>query len=546
MESNSTSQAPFAPVIEPGPSGRGGARRGSWTLVGVILLLSLGTGLRSVQYFSGVDMWHDELAVARNIEDHGLVQLLTAPLDHHQVAPIGSLALFEGSASLFGVSEKGLRFGPWILGLLALFLFWRVATRFADGLPLLAALGVFAVSPAMVWYGSSLKPYGGDVAVSLLLVWSALRYAERPDDLGRGLAAGALGAVAILMSFPAVPTAAILAAVLAVRWWRQDPRPPLAPLAGLGTGWILAIAVAGWAALGLLDPATDTFMRDFWAEDFPPTQPWAALTWAFGKLHAVSAHLLVFFPPRDPLTQLIVALPMALAVVGLVVGFRRRTLVPALLLAPPAAGLSAAFLHLLPFDHRLGLHATWPLLVLAAAGLTGLRGVLPGRWRAGAHALAVLMGLPLVVMVLLTARPPYSVGRGAQPRSVLTDLAERRRPTDRIYVYTQGRHDMAFYGTRAGIDGWTQGDRHYDDPRGYLREIDALRGDTRVWFFWVRLDRDEPALIRSYLEAIGREVERIPDEEAAFTGAVLYDLSDAERSSHVSAESFAIPDLEER
>lgn len=514
--------------------------------VGIVLLLALGAGLRSVQYFSRVDMWHDELAVARNIGDRGLVELLSSPLDHHQVAPVGALALYNASSGVFGLSEAGLRFGPWSLSLVALFLFWRVAVRFADGLPLLAAVAMFAVSPALVWYGSSLKPYGGDVAVSLLLVWLALRYVERPDDLGRGIAAGALGGVAILLSFPAVPTAAILAMVLAARWWRKNPRPSVAPLASMSAGWVLAIAVAGWAALRLLDPATDAFMREFWAEDFPPTsRPLAALTWGFGKLYDVSAHLLVFFPPRGPLAQAIVALPLVLAVVGLGIGFQRRSLAPALLLVPPVAGLSAAFVHLLPFDHRLGLHATWPLLILAAFGLTCLCRALPGRWRLGAQVLAVLMALPLVGMVLLTARPPYRIEAAATvPRSVLTDLAERRLLTDRIYVYTQGRHDMAFYGTRAGIEEWTQGDRHFGDPRGYLREIDALRGEPRVWFFWVRLsrpDRDEPALIRSYLETIGREVERIPDKATVSTGAVLYDLSDPERSNHVSAESFPIP-----
>ena len=108
------------------------------------------------------------------------------------------------------------------------------------------------------------------------------------------------------------------------------------------------------------------------------------------------------------------------------------------------------------------------------------------------------------------------------------------------YVYTQGRHDMAFYGTRAGIDQWIQGDMHFDDPRGYLREVDALRGTPRAWFFWVRLDDDEPALIRDYLGTIGRELERIPDGELAATGAVLYDLSDPERLGQASAESFPV------
>jgi hypothetical protein len=490
-------------------------------------------------------MWYDELAVARNVEERGLVDLVSRPLDHFQVAPVGNVAVLDVSSTLLGVSETGLRFAPWILGIASLLLFWRVAARFADGAPLIAALAVFAVSPALVWYGSSLKPYGGDVAVSLLLVLLSLRFLERPDDLGRGVGAGAMGGIALLLSFPAVPTAAVLGVTIAAAWWRRRPRPAVAPLASLGAGWTLGAALAAWAALRLLDPATDQFMREFWTDDFPPvSNPLAALTWGITRLYGTFAHSVVFFPPEDPVLQFIVAVPMVLAVVTLPFVMRRPAASSMLLLAPPVAGLGAAFVHLLPFDQRLGLHATWPVLVLAALGLTQLRGILPGRWRIATGVLSTVMALPLVMIVLLAARPPYVASDDVPPRAVLTELARRRRPADHIYVYTQGRHDMAYYGKRAGIEVWMQGEQHFDDPRDYLREVDALRGEPRVWFFWVRLDRDEPALIRSYLSAIGRELGRIPSEPQSTAGAVLYDLSDTERSSRTSAESFVLPDAD--
>lgn len=531
------------------PSQQGREQRGPRFLIlaCTLFLLALGIGLRSTQFFSRVDMWHDELAIARNVDDRGLVALVSRPLDHLQVAPVGNLAILEVSSGFLGVSEVGLRFGPWILGIAALVLFWRVAMRYAQGVPLLAALTLFAVSPALVWYGSSLKPYGGDVAVSLLLVWLSLRYLERPEDTRRGIIAGALGGAALLLSFPAVPTAAMLGVLLATAWRRRHPKPPFAPLAGLGIGWMLGAAFAGWAALRLIDPATDAFMREFWDGDFPPTsQPLAAVTWSLAKLFGAFAHSLVFFPPQVPVLRFIVTVPVVLAVLGLAFALRRPTVRPLLLLAPPAAGLTAAFLHMLPFDQRLGLHATWTVLVLAALGLTGLQRVTLGRWRVTTHLLAAVMALPLLAIVLLGARPPYAAGGGLQPRSVLSELAERRRPTDRLYVYTQGRHDMAFYGKRAGIGHWIEGEPHFDDQRGYLKEVDALRSEPRAWFFWVRLDRDEPALIRSYLGTIGWELDRIPDEPPGATGAVLYDLSDAERLRRAAADSFPMPDMETR
>lgn len=513
---------------------------GRATAVGLLLLLTLAVVLRSVQYFGFVEMWHDELALARNVEDHGLLELISGPLDHRQVAPAGFMAALEAGAALLGVGEPGLRLFPWLFSLLGVVLFWRVARRHADGVPLLAAVGLFAVSPALIWYSTSVKPYGTDVTVSLLLVWLTLLYLDRPDGVARAGALGVVGGAALLLSFPAVPTAAVLGAVLLLAWSRRRPRPGAGPLAALGAGWALGAAVAAGLALGMMDAETDSFMRDFWAEDFPPAgRPLAAAAWAAGRYYQVFAHSLTFVRPESAL-HVVVALPLILAAAGLWVGLRRRALPTCLLLAPVAAGLGAAFTGLLPFDQRLGLHATWPVLVLAGAGLAGLRDALPGRWRYLAHALAAVVVAPLLLFVLLARQPPY---HGTQVRPVLAELAERYRPGDEIYVYTQGRHAMAFYGRRAGLEEWIQGERHYGDPRGYLREVDALRGNPRAWFFWVRLDNDEPAMVRGYLGAIGRELARIPEDgDFDGAGAVLYDLSAPERLGRHNAESYPLPE----
>lgn len=98
---------------------------------------------------------------------------------------------------------------------------------------------------------------------------------------------------------------------------------------------------------------------------------------------------------------------------------------------------------------------------------------------------------------------------------------------------------MAFYGGRAGIEEWIQGERHYDDPRGYLLEVNALRGSPRAWFFWVNVGGGpDPAWIREYLGTIGKELDRIPDDLSGSSGAVLFDLSDRERWRAASADSF--------
>jgi hypothetical protein len=97
---------------------------------------------------------------------------------------------------------------------------------------------------------------------------------------------------------------------------------------------------------------------------------------------------------------------------------------------------------------------------------------------------------------------------------------------------------MPPYGRRTGIEHRTQGERHYGDPRGYLKEVDALRGEPRLWFFWIEHRPNEPGLIRRYLKTIGHQLERIPDKTPGQTGAILYDLSDPEQLT--TAEAFSL------
>lgn len=511
-------------------------------LVALVAALLCGLALRSIQYFAHVDMWHDELAVARNVADRGLHELVTRPLDHFQVAPVGFLAMVEWSTRVIGETAAGFRFWPWLIGLASVLLFWRVQQRFASGWALAAGTTVFALSPALIWYGSSVKPYGGDVAVSLLLVWLALRHLERPGDVSRGAVAGVVGGAAMMLSFPAAPTAGILGVLLVAAWWHRRPRAGAAALGALGIGWTAGAALTGWIALRLLDAATDDFMRDFWGDDFPPSwNPLTAVAWFLPKFYGVFSHSLVFFPPDSALLTAIVMIPAGLAVAGIAVLVVRRDWRVALLVAPPTAAFAAAFAHLLPFDHRVGIHAAWPLLVLAAAALQDLGRRQSRPSRAAAAVLMALFAVPVAVAVLTVFRPPYFTSDDAAPRAVLERLARERRADDHIYVYTQARHDIAFYGRQAGITEWSQGERHYDDPRGYLREVDRLRGHTRVWFFWVQLDRNEPGWIREYLAAIGHERQRLPDGPAGESGAVLYDLSDVAKLAGASAETFPWP-----
>lgn len=518
--------------MDPDPSPR--RSRAGVVAIGVVLLL--GAGIRTVQFASDNALWHDEIMLARNVEDRDLVGLVTRPLDHGQVAPVGILALHEAATTALGVNDTALRFTPWLLGLVSLLLFWRVSRRFVSTPALLAGLVVFACGVGWIWYGASPKQYGADVAVTLLLLWLALRWREEPGDLRFGLLAGLGGGLALLLSHPAVVVACLIGGILAVDWATTRPRPPKAPLAAMASGWALGALVATLASLATLDRGVGGYMEEFHAAGFPPpaTEPVALLLWGPRQIASVFGHAL-FYEPFGPL-RVVVGLLLVLAIIGAWHLARRHPRRAALLAAPVGAGLAAAAFHLLPFRHRLGVYTAAPLLVFTMWGLEALWRGLPGRSRHAASGLAVLTAAPFLVVTGFLYSPPLPT---QESRGVLAELEHRREPGDVLYVTCGGHQAVPFYGPDVGIESWDQGGCH-EDPRSHLREVDAYRGRPRVWLFHMQ-SHGMADLLRDYLGTIGTVRDSIPDPWGMdLVGAYLYDLSDPDRLERATAGTFPV------
>jgi Dolichyl-phosphate-mannose-protein mannosyltransferase len=539
--------APLEGSVE-GASGTplpGSATRGRSQLWAVTAIMGIGVLLRSVQYFGRPSMWFDELAVALNIQRHALGELVSRPLDFFQVAPAGFLALVKLSTGPLGVNELGLRLVPWLSSLAALVLFWRVATRFLAGAPLLVGLLLFGVSPALVWYGNNVKPYAGDVAFTLLLVLLGLRLRERPGDVRGALVSGLVGGLSLLLSFPAVVTAAVVGAILTVDWLRSHPRKPFVPLVALAVPWGIAAAAAVGLAQRLRAADADVYMRRFWAQDFLPA-PWHgldALLWLPERLFSILGFQLLFIAREWSFGQVFVSLCAVLACAGVVDAFRRSPVQAGLLLAPTLAAILASSARLLPFGLRVSLYAGWPLQLAVVIGLQWLASAFPRRRRLALGLASTVAAIPAVLVAVF--HPPY---HHQETRPVLAALARQWRPGDRLYVYPGAGYAVDFYGAPLGLTGGIVGGCHREDPRAYFREIDPLRGAARVWFVYSHSARGfrEPEVIRSYLETIGRERAHIPDpygltgqSEAA---AYLYDLSEPARLAAANWETHRFPD----
>lgn len=502
-------------------------------------ILAFGALLRTIQYAARGSMWLDELAIAINVSERGMWQLLFRPLELRQIAPPGFLFLEKLGTELLGAGEAGLRLFPWLASLASLFLFWRVAVRFASGPAVAAGLLAFAASPSLVWYAGTAKQYSGDVAVTLLLVLLAIRFEEERWSIGRAIPWGLAGGIAILASQPGVLVAAALGAVLLAR--RLRDRANVASLIALVAGWALGAAAVTAHSLRVVPPTVRSYMAGEWNQSFLPA-PWDGpiqLLWIPNRLLLSFSHLLIRVLPKSIPEILFVAAFGGLAVAGAhrLVRLRRGAAVfPAV---PPIVGFLAAGLRIMPLYNRLAMFFTPSLLLAAMMGADEVRERFHGRPRVVATALTLgPFALPALAVIAL-APPPY---RAEETRPVLEELRARLEPGDAIYVYYSAELAMRFYAPDLQI---VSGGNHRADGRGYFREIDALRGRRRVWFFHTHGYPCEPEAIRSYLDAIGTELDRVEDPYGLRgqreTAAYLYDLSDPARLASAEAETHSYP-----
>ncbi len=403
------------------------------------------------------------------------------PLPYGQVAPVGFIAAQRLAVAAFGRSELALRVVPLLAGIAAVPLFALLARRlFADHRAVALAVWLFAVNRALVYYSAEAKPYSTDVALAVAMI--VLVYWAIAGGARREFVAGVVGAACVWFSYPVVLVLGGLALV-----WRA-PRAVLL--------WAASAVPAVWLAESRVSGATRAYLVGFWP----------------------------MFAPVRGLDELLRMPPgivwLVVAAVGMWVARRDWTLA----LAPVVVAVAAAVCGLYPLASRLLLYLV-PLVLLGVAGLSARRwGFLVGLACLAAQSVEVL---------LPTGREDV--------RAIAAGMASRRSDGDAIYVYYAAVPTFSYY-ARADTVGVVRGGCHRGDWRGYLRELDALRGRPRVWIVVAHAfdgaGVQEDSLLVRYLNATGRLQWTITSNNAF---AELYDLSDLSRAGAATADRFVAP-----
>jgi hypothetical protein len=513
-------------------------------------LIAAGIVLRIWQFLGRSALWTDEATLANNIVDRPLAQLLGAPLEHHQAAPVGYLIIEKLAVTIFGANELALRAFPVLCSIASLFLLWRVAKRLLPHASVPLVLAPFALAPPLIFYATEAKQYSSDIAIALALLLLSLDLLERATGAGitvRGaIAAAFAGVLAVWFSQPGVIVVAGFGLALAIGMVASRETRISWPLAWVIAAWAVSAIAATLVSVHNLTPGTHEFMRTFWSDGFWPLSlrhP-SSLAWPIGRVA-----LLIGGQLGIP-TSIGFACALV-AACGIVATSRNEWRTSLLLVMPILIALGASAAHLYPFAERLALFLVPSLLLLAAIGVTEMAAEV--RLKNGGP--IVIAGATLLVLCVslqaLISKPP--VYRREEITPAIAYLRRESRASDASYVYYGGVPAYAFYDARAGLPAQgTMGGCHRGNASAYLTELDRFRGRPRVWLLFAHelpklherelmlRHLDEMGSARDSMVVTGRDMNGAP----TYVRLYLYDLSapPASRTSAIRESSAADSD----
>jgi hypothetical protein len=499
-----------------------------------LLLALTGAALCVLKLVREDALWLDEAAIALNLQQKGLWELLTRPLAWDQVAPPGFLLVSKLLVSALGSAEWVLHLPATACAIGLLFAFRDVAHRLFPGPARLLAVLAVALAPAVYFLSAQAKQYAGDgLAVVLVLRAALLLEEDRTPSRRRLWGLAALGVALALSSMPGVLALTASGAVLlGLALVRRDgtalrARAPVVAAWALGCG-----AMALWS-LSTVSPATRAYMQRFWSEGMPgfPPPTSTALQW-LGFTHFKVTEALIAFP--------LPAVQLAVLALGLLLLLRRRPAAALLLLGPYVLAYALALARVYPLSERTMAFLVFPMLLVHTAGAAWLV-ERAWAWRRGAGFLVAALALAGPVTAVASRQATQS----REPtRKVFEQLAKEWKPGDAVYLTHWAGLTYDYYRERLGLprEGVTYGGCHHPEWRESLVELDAFRGQKRVWFV---VTNGTPYFesATAYLDAIGRRAGHWPfvNQGYQFPASLhLYDLSDPRALASADAATFPL------
>jgi 4-amino-4-deoxy-L-arabinose transferase-like glycosyltransferase len=492
------------------------SREIAWFLLAIALLFRLR------HFLVNRSLWLDEAALSLNIV-HRSFEGLWQPLNYGQGAPVVFLMLQKSAVDLLGTSEYALRLLPLLASVVSILLFYKLASKTVSMAAVPVALGLFAVSPTLIYYSSEAKQYSSDVAVALLLFYLIVMGHESEWKPLYVVVVGLVGSMSVWVSHSSVfvlagTGAAMLIGLAAHKQWPELRR--------LSAAFIMcAASFIACYVIVLRKLAHDPFLLGYWQRSFMPFPP-RTLTdfkWfvdSFFDFFHLSAGLRF------------AGLAALVFVLGVVSMFKRSWELLFLLVSPAIATIAASGLHKYPFFGRLTLFLVPMVLLLMAEGAESIVQAVRDRLPVAGTVLLGLLFLDTGLYSVYHFAKPFvessrpGVMRPEELRPVLAYLRTHEQPGDLVYVFFFGTRAFEYYAERDGLPRGNvkMGTASGDDPRDYESDLRQFRG-KRVWVVFSHVEEDfavRAGYVKFYLELFGT---RLDSFAAPGAHTELYDLS---------------------
>jgi hypothetical protein len=482
-----------------------------------ICLLVIGIILRMWQYAANRSLWLDECSLALNLI-HRSFAGLTQPLDYNQTAPLAFLFIQKTIIIVLGNSEFTLRLFPLMVGILSLFLMYKAAKKYLQGTAVYIALALFCLSSTLIYYSSENKQYASDVMLTLVLLLTAYPCLEDTAPSPKNyILLTVAGLVAMWMSHPSVFVMAGIGITLAARQLFRKDWPGL-----LWSGLILLLWLTSFTFLYFISlrfTAANNALTAYWAQSFMPMPPWCNWSWF--------SNTLINLFEKD-LELPFVSISAVLLLIGLISVLLRKWTIGLVLILTIITTLVASGLRKYPFVGRLILFLVPIIFLLIAEGIERIRSTLANYNQfVASFATAALTLLLLAQLVVSAINGLKNPDMHEHIRPIVEYVNHNKRSTDIVYLYYGAKPAFLYYAPFYGFKGsdFRVGVSARSEPEKYLKDIDTLRGNARVWFVfshnynWGKVDEKMYYLV--YLNKIGNKIDEFDVPGAA---VYLYDL----------------------
>lgn len=468
-----------------------------WTLVGI------GCFLRLFHYVDNRSLWIDEIYLNTSILKMGLWELVTQPLLYEQIAPIGVILPLKISAVLLGNNELALRLFPLLCGLASVVLFVPVARHFLGStIWLIAAVGILALSPPLIYHAVEAKQYSTELLGSVLCLYVYFKY---NSNLSRRslLHWGLWGAIITWFSYSSIfvltgTVAAIGLYNVSRRDWRAVWRLML-PLC------IWTVSFALHYHLTASHSTEPSWLTNWFAvrQGFMPLLPlsYPEVMWFYHATHYFLDYplgLLWDVAPAGSILQLVlktgqVVAALLLCGLGALWLFHRNQQLALVLVLPVGLTLLASGLKLYPFFERLTVFLAPLLILLLVLGCEKVATFIPQRAFISYALLILLLTWPFWMSLKQAINPDLFGGyKREYHRENLLYINQQYRPGDVIYIYWNllpvYRYYKEIYNFNfkaiEGKDVRFTSNSKQEYLHNLKADITALRGKKRVWFLY--------------------------------------------------------------